>query len=71
LIAAFPKLITPRFVLAQIYARRGEHALAQAQFRQVVDIEPSPFNLNMTHEKVDIQKDIARRYLRERNPAQP
>jgi O-antigen ligase len=69
LIAAFPRMITPRFVLGQIYALRGEHALAEAQFRQVVEIEPSPFNLNMTREKVDLQKDIARRYLQERTPA--
>ena len=63
LIAAFPKMITPRFVLAQIHARRGELAPALAQFRKVVEIEASPFNLNLTHEKVQIQKDIARRYL--------
>jgi len=35
----------------------------------VADIEPSPFNLNMTREKVELQKDIARRYLREHTPA--
>jgi len=66
LIAAFPKMITPRFVLGQIYALRGEHALAESEFMQVVAIQPSPFNLNMTGEKVEMQKEIARRYLLER-----
>jgi tetratricopeptide (TPR) repeat protein len=71
LIATLPKMITPRFVLGQIYALRGEHALAQAQFKQVVEIEPSPFNLNLTREKVDLQKALARRYLEQRVQAAP
>jgi tetratricopeptide (TPR) repeat protein len=69
LIAAFPKMITPRFVLGQIYALREEHALAEMQFKQVVEIEPSPFNVNLTREKVDLQKAIARRYLEQRAQA--
>lgn len=69
LIAAFPKMITPRFVLGQIYALRAEHALAEVQFKQVVEIEPPPFNLNLTREKVDLQKAIARRYLEQRAQA--
>ena len=69
LIAAFPKMVTPRFVLGQIYALRAEHALAEVQFKQVVEIEPSPFNLNMTREKIDLQKAIARRYLEQRAQA--
>jgi len=71
LIATLPKMITPRFVLGQIYALRGEHALAQTHFKQVVEIEPSPFNLNLTREKVDLQKAIASRYLEQREQATP
>jgi O-antigen ligase len=71
LIAAFPKMLTPRFVLAQIYAQRGEYALAEAEFRTIVDINPAPFNLYTTREKVDLQKSIARRYLLDRSKAAP
>lgn len=66
LIAAFPRMITPRFVLGQVYAARAEHALAEEQFQQVLAIEPSPFNLNMTREKIELQKAIARRWLEQR-----
>ena len=65
-IAAFPKMLTPRFVLAQIYAKRGDHELAENQFKMVIDISPSTFNSNMTPEKVEMQKTIARRYLENR-----
>jgi tetratricopeptide (TPR) repeat protein len=68
-IAAFPKMLTPRFVLAQIYANRGETQLAHEQFKQVIDISPSAFNLNMTAEKIELQKSIARAYLQNHQQA--
>lgn len=67
--ATFPKMVSPRFILAQIYVLQGNHADAAREFQTVLDIEPSPYNLNLTSEKVDLQKDIARQYLREFNRA--
>jgi O-antigen ligase len=69
IIANFPKMVGPRFILAQVYALQGKHAQAEQEFRQVLDIEPSPYNLNLTSDKVELQKDIARQYLRDRGSA--
>lgn len=62
----FPKMVSPRFILAQIYVLQGKRDAAESGFRAILDIEPSPYNLNLTSEKVELQKDIARQYLRER-----
>jgi O-antigen ligase len=61
--AAFPHMISPHFVLGQIYLLQGDKARATSEFKQVLDITPPPFNLNMTHEKVELQKQIVRDYL--------
>ncbi len=64
IIARFPKMVGPRFILAQVYALQGKHGQAESEFRKVLDIEPSPYNLNLTSDKVELQKEIARQYLR-------
>lgn len=61
--ASFPNMVGPHFILGQIYLQQGGHDAAQAEFRKVLDIRPSPYNLNMTPEKVDLQKRIVRAYL--------
>ena len=63
IIAAFPGMITPRFILGQIYQLQGKQDLARSQFTKVLEIKPSPFNLNLTKGKVDLQKQIVRYYL--------
>lgn len=69
IIANFPKMVGPRFILGQVYALQGKHEQAEREFRQVLDIEPSPYNLNLTSDKVELQKEIARQYLREQGSA--
>lgn len=63
IIAAFPHMITPRFILGQIYQLQGKQNLARSQFTMILEIKPSPFNLNLTKGKVDLQKQIVRYYL--------
>lgn len=70
--AAFPKMVSPRFILGQIYVLQGRRDEAAAEFGRILEIEPSPYNLNLTGDKVELQKEIARRYLREQaNAARP
>ena len=64
--AAFPNMVGAHFVLGQIYLLQGKRALAEAELRKVLDIAPSPFNLNLTMDKVELQKRIVREYFRER-----
>ncbi len=66
---AFPNMVGAHFVLGQIYLLQGERALAEAELYKVLDITPSPFNLNLTHDKVDLQKRIEREYFREHETA--
>jgi O-antigen ligase len=61
--AAFPNMISPHFILGQIYLLQEDKARATREFKQVIEITPPPFNLNMTHEKVELQKQIVRDYL--------
>lgn len=64
LTGAFPNMVGPHFILGQILQLQGKRNDAGAEFRKVLDIAPSPFNLNMTAEKVELQKQIVRDYLR-------
>lgn len=65
ILASFPNMVGPHFILGQIYQLQGRRGEANAEFRKVLDIRPSPFNLNMTVEKVELQKRIVRDYLQE------
>lgn len=71
--AAFPNLVGAHFILGQIYLLQNKQELAEAEFRRVLAINPSPFNLSLTSEKVELQKRIVRDYLREplATPAAP
>ncbi|HEY6094571.1 MAG TPA: O-antigen ligase family protein [Gallionellaceae bacterium] len=62
--AAFPNMVGAHFILGQIYLLQGKNELSTQEFRKVLDIQPSPYNLNMTSEKVLLQKRIVREYLR-------
>ncbi len=64
--AAFPNMVGAHFVLGQIYLLQGERTLAEAELNKVLDITPSPFNLNLTMDKIEVQKRIVREYFRER-----
>lgn len=61
--AAFPNMVGAHFILGQIYQLQGRKLQAAAEFRRVLDIRPSPYNLNLTPEKVEMQKRIVRDYL--------
>jgi tetratricopeptide (TPR) repeat protein len=61
--AAFPNLVSAHFALGQIYNLQGQTSLARNEFHKVLDIRPSPFNLNLTPEKVELQKRLVREYL--------
>jgi O-antigen ligase len=73
IIAAFPNLVGAHFILGQIYQLQGKQEMAEAEFHKVLDIQPSQFNLNLTSDKVELQKRIVRDYLRElqANPPGP
>lgn len=60
---AFPNMVGPHFILGQIYQLQGKRQLAEREFTKVLAIRPSPYNLNMTVEKVEMQKKIVRDYL--------
>lgn len=64
LVAAYPGLLTPRFVLAQLYARQHRNDLAREQLRQVLTIRPSAYNRELTQAKVKEQKKMAQIFLR-------
>jgi tetratricopeptide (TPR) repeat protein len=70
--ASFPNMVGPHFVLGQVYQLQGKRSDAEIEFRKVLDIKPSPTNLSMTVEKVELQKHIVRDFLRESkvNPVQ-
>lgn len=70
--ASFPNMIGAHFILGQIYQLQGKRELAEVEFHKVLNIKPSPFNLNLTMEKVELQKRIVRDYLHESSakPAQ-
>lgn len=72
IISSFPNMVGPHFILGQVYQLQGKRSDAEVEFRKVLDIKPSPFNLSMTVEKVEMQKRIVRDYLREfaASPAQ-
>jgi O-antigen ligase len=63
IIASFPEMVSAHFILGQVYQLQGRKQEAIAEFHKVLDIQPSPFNLNMTPEKVELQKRIVRDYL--------
>lgn len=71
--ASFPNLVGPHFILGQVYLLQGKRGDAVVEFHKVLDIRPSPFNLNMTVEKVELQKRIIGDYLSETatNPTPP
>ncbi len=60
---SFPDMVGAHFILGQLYLLQGRSQDANAEFRKVLDIRPSPFNLNLTPEKVELQKRIVRDYL--------
>jgi putative inorganic carbon (HCO3(-)) transporter len=61
--ASFPNMVGPHFILGQVYQLQGKQSDAEIEFRKVLDIKPSPTNLSMTVEKVELQKRIVRDYL--------
>ena len=67
--ATFPKMITPHFILGQIFTLQGKRDQAMKEFTRVLEIEPSPYNLNLTSDKVELQKEIARQALRDHGNA--
>lgn len=63
--ATFPKMVSAHFILGQIFMLQGKRDQAALEFTRVLEIEPSPYNLNLTSEKIVLQKEIARQALRE------
>jgi len=61
--AAFPNMVDPHFILGQIYLLQGQKIQAEEEFQRVLDIRPSPYNLNMEQDKIELQKRIVRDYL--------
>ncbi len=61
--ASFPQLLSPQFILGQLYSRQHQPALARAAFQRVVDMAPSPFNQQLTQEKVLQQKQMAAAFI--------
>lgn len=67
---AFPNLISAHFILGQLYQLQGKPEKAKDEFRLVLRIDPSPFNLNRTEEKTALQKRLVRDYFEKPPPAQ-
>lgn len=65
--SAFPNLVGPHFILGQVYQLQGKKNQSIEELNKVLEITPSPYNLNMTVEKVELQKQIVRDYLQGRN----
>lgn len=63
IVASFPQLLSPRFILGQLYYRQHQPALARAEFQRVVQMEPSTFNQQLTQEKVQQQKQMAAAFV--------
>lgn len=63
--ATFPKMVSAHFILGQIFMLQGKRDQAVLEFTRVLEIEPSPYNLNLTSDKIVLQKEIARQALRE------
>lgn len=71
IIAAFPNMVGAHFILGQIYLLQGKGELSDTEFHRVLDIQPSPYNLNLTSDKIEQQKRIVRDYLRNRTELMP
>lgn len=67
--ASFPKMVSPHFILGQIFTLQGKRDQAVMEFTRVLEIEPSPYNLNLTSDKVELQKEFARQALRDHSSA--
>lgn len=63
IVASFPQLLSPHFILGQLFVRQRQYASARDEFRRVVDMQPAAHNLQLTVEKIAQQKDMARVFL--------
>lgn len=63
-VASFPDLLTPRFVLGQLYLRQGQREAARHELQRVVAGAPSAHNNRQTREKIAAQKAMAASLLR-------
>lgn len=63
IVASFPQLLSPRFILGQLYYRQHQPTLARAEFQRVVDMEPSRFNRQLTQDKIQQQKQMAAAFI--------
>ncbi len=63
IVASFPQLLSPRFILGQLYYRQHQPSLARAEFQRVVDMEPSRFNRQLTQDKIHQQKQMAAAFI--------
>lgn len=59
IVAAFPALVTPRFVLGQLYYRQGRIDAARAALRLVADAPAPSYNATYSRDKLARQRAMA------------